>query len=279
MILKWAGGKKWLIKRIASSLPSNFDNYIEPFLGGGSFFYHLPNKKGGFLSDINLNLINFYKDLKKNPESLYKRARKLVCEHDNFEEESEQHVEFYKKNREKFNKNPSSELFLYLNKLCFNGIYRENSKGQFNVPIGKPISKWNHNIQDFREWSAMLKKFSIKAEDFRETIDKAKKGDFIYLDPPYIDRVNAGNKTFRGYNKEEFDISDLKEMSEIAVELNPKCKIIISNFNEYHATKFFKKSEGWIKTPLMKKYFISGKAKGVYKFKEILISNFPITLD
>ena len=143
-----------------SSLPLNFNNYIEPFLGGGSFL-SLPNKKV-YLSDINLNLINFYKDLKKNPESLYRKARKLVCEHDNFEEGSEQHVEFYNKQKEQFNKAPSSALFLYLNKLCFNGIYRENSKGEFNVPIGKPISKWNHNIQDFREWSEMLKDSQLK---------------------------------------------------------------------------------------------------------------------
>lgn len=282
MILKWAGGKSWLIKKIVNSLP-NYENYIEPFLGGGSFFYYLQEfqdtlgiSKKGYISDINPHLINFFKELKVNPKKLYKKAEKLVNKHNEFTTKQE-HEKNYFDNRELFREKPSPSYFLYLNKLCFNGLYREGPQG-FNVPLGFPISKWNHSLEQFLKWQKLLKNFDLNACSFLETLKKANDGDLIYLDPPYVDRSDSENQTFRGYNKKEFNEDDLAEMSKAVKKLNPKCKILISNFNEYHATKFFKKSDGWIKTPLAKKYAISGISEGVFEAKEVLISNFKVEI-
>ena len=135
MILKWPGGKKWLLKEVSHLIPAKINHYIEPFLGGGSFFFALskndllPSKiSKGYLSDINPRLIKVFNELKENPSGLYKKTKALVNKH------SDEH---YYAIRDKFNKDEAPEKFLYLNRTCFNGVYRENNSGAFNVPVGK----------------------------------------------------------------------------------------------------------------------------------------------
>lgn len=274
MILKWPGGKKWLHKEVYDLLPKKINNYLEPFLGGGSFFFSLSNQNGnlppliskGSLSDVNPKLIKFFKALKNKPKKLHKDAMELINNH------TEEH---YYEIRKQFNETYHPHEFIYLNRTCFNGVYRENSKGDFNVPVGKKDNVFFPDLEQFLDCSRSLKNFSLNSSDFSETLKQAKKGDFIYLDPPYVDRAYERDsyKTFRKYNAKEFSIDDLERMAEIANKLKSKCSILISNFSVDLVKEYFKKSEGWNIRETEKTTFISGKAKGRIKVKEAIIYN------
>tara|TARA_B100001250_G_scaffold135842_2_gene116235 strand:+ start:5634 stop:6497 length:864 start_codon:yes stop_codon:yes gene_type:complete len=281
MIIKWAGGKKWLFPICGSSVvQGEINNYIEPFFGGGSFFFEIRAKESvqgnlpakvtkGHLSDVNPRLIKALKELKKNPSELYKKAKAL------FDSHTENN---YYKIRDEFNKDNEPYKFFYLNKTCFNGIYRENQKGEFNVPAGKDQKSFPSE-EVFLEHSKYLQNFSLKCCDFEKTLDNAEKEDFIFLDPPYVDRDDYDSdsyKTFRKYNAEEFSDKDLKRMSIKANELSSKCKILITNHFTPYVQKLFLQKDGWNHYQKEKTTFISGKPKGRVKAKEIIISNFPI---
>ena len=130
-------------------------------------------------------------------------------------------------------------------------------------------------IEQFLNCSRSLKNFSLNVCDFSETLKEAKKGDFIYLDPPYVDRPYESDsyKTFRKYNAKEFTLDDLERMVEIANKLKHKCSILISNFSVDLVKNYFKKTEGWNIRETAKTTFISGKAKGRIKVKEAIIYN------
>ena len=274
MILKWPGGKKWLHKEVVDLIPKKINNYLEPFIGGGSFFFDLskqqnllpPTISKGFLSDVNPKLIAFFKALKSEPNKLHKDAMELILNHS-----EEQYYEV----RNDFNKKNLPHQFIYLNRTCFNGVYRENGSGEFNVPVGRRKKIAFPSKEEFINCSKSLQKFSLNICDFSETLNKANKGDFIYLDPPYVDRSYEKEtyKTFRGYNAKEFTIDDLERMVDIVNTLKNECSILISNFSVDLVKDFFKKSDGWRIRETFKTTFISGKAKGRTKVKEAVIYN------
>lgn len=282
MILKWPGGKKWLYKEVQDLIPSKINNYIEPFLGGGSFFFALhnhndllaPNISKGYLSDANEKLIGFYQALKRNPLKVYRDSIDLINNHTE---------EQYYENRKAFNgeipervkEKHSAHQFIYLNRTCFNGVYRENNSGSFNVPVGRRKKIAFPSKEYFKDCSNNLQNFDLNHCDFSETLKKAKKGDFIYLDPPYVDRPYESEtyKTFRKYNAKEFSIEDLERMIEITNKLKSKCSILISNFSVDLVKDYFKKKDGWSIRETEKTTFISGKPKGRTRVKEAIIYN------
>ncbi len=282
MILKWPGGKKWLFKHVHDLIPLKINNYIEPFIGGGSFFFALCKPTvfskaiitKGYISDTNSKLIRFYQELKKNPVKVYRDSIELISNHTE---------ETYYENREAFNgkvaerikEKHSAHQFIYLNRTCFNGVYRENNSGDFNVPVGRRKQIAFPSKEYFEECANNLENFELNHCDFSETLKKAKKGDFIYLDPPYVDRPyeSASYKTFRKYNAKEFSIEDLERMVEISNNLKSKCSILISNFSVDLVKDYFKKKDGWKIRETEKTTFISGKAKGRTKVKEAIIYN------
>lgn len=282
MILKWPGGKKWLHKEVQDLIPAKINNYIEPFLGGGSFFFALHNQNNlltpsiskGYLSDINSKLIDFYRALKSNPQKVYEDAMELINSHTE-ERYYENRKAFNGEIPEKIKEKHSAHQFIYLNRTCFNGVYRENNSGSFNVPVGRRKKIAFPTKKYFIECANNLKDFELKSCDFSETLMKAKKGDFIYLDPPYVDRPydNSAYKTFRKYNAKEFNIEDLECMVEICNQLKGKCSILISNFSVDLVKDYFKKKDGWHFRETEKTTFISGKAKGRTKVKEAIIYN------
>lgn len=274
MILKWPGGKKWLHKEVVDLIPKKINNYLEPFIGGGSFFFDLSKQQNllppiinkGTLSDVNPKLIKFFKALKNKPNKLHQEAMLLIENHSE---------EYYYQVREDFNKKNLPHQFIYLNRTCFNGVYRENSSGEFNVPVGRRKKIAFPSKEEFINCSKSLQNFSLNVCDFSETLKMARKGDFIYLDPPYVDRhyEKETYKTFRKYNAEEFTINDLERMVEIANKLKNKCSILISNFSVELVKDYFKKKDGWSIRETEKTTFISGKAKGRTKIKEAIIYN------
>ena len=265
MILKWPGGKKWLYAKHPHVFPKHakYDRYVEPFFGGGSVFFNL-KPKHALCSDVNSRLINFYEILKNHPEKVYNETLKLLDSHSKKQ---------YLKIREEFNsldENIDQAIFfLYLNRTCFNGVYRENSKGEFNVPMGS-TQYFPFKTIDFLNFSKDLSSATLKNADFREILKEAKKGDFIYVDPPYI-KYEKNYDAFRKYNKKVFSRKDLEDLALELNRLKNKCKILVSNFDLPFVKELFK---DWSYLEIEQRTSISGTAKGRKLVKEALIFNY-----
>lgn len=195
--LKWAGGKRWLTSRHSHLLPASYGSYHEPFLGSGAVFFHLKPEKA-FLSDANSHLIDCYSALQEDWQSVWNYL--LAFKRDHSEE-------YYYIVRESAFRSPSREAarFIYLNRTCFNGIYRENLKGIFNVPKGTKDAV-TFSDDDFRAVSKALQTAKLKTADFSAAIEMAAKGDFVFIDPPYTVRHN--NNGFVKYNQKIFSWTD-----------------------------------------------------------------------
>ena len=215
--VKWAGGKRKLVSEITKFIPLEFNRYYEPFVGGGALFYSLGSRiRDAHLSDINADLINAYKSVCAEPEKLIRVLKRHSAKH------CKEH--FLKVRSAKYNcKVRLAARFIYLNKTCFNGLYRVNRKGQFNVPIGSYKNPKICDEENIRATSEYLKRATIKACSF-EAI-KPSQGDLIYCDPPYYD-------TFTGYTKKGFDKSLQYALRDCCVRWREKgAHVIVSNSN------------------------------------------------
>ncbi|MDA9785637.1 Dam family site-specific DNA-(adenine-N6)-methyltransferase [Gammaproteobacteria bacterium] len=262
MVLKWAGGKNKLYKNNLQLFQLDYKNYIEPFLGGGSIFFNMSPKKA-LLGDVNSRLIDLFLALKDDHEKLFFSVEELIKAHS-----SEQ----YYKIRDLFNSSSGKpEHFLYLNRTCFNGVYRENMKGEFNVPIGKRNSSFfPFTIEDFAKYSKVLAGAELKTQGFEETLLKAKKGDFIFIDPPYLKNEN-NYESFRKYGKDIFSKEDLGRLAEVLRSLSGDCKILISNFDLANVKTLF---PDWNQASIKQMSYISGAGKGRKPMEEVLIYNY-----
>ena len=267
MILRWPGSKRWLFTKYPEVFPKNdqYKRYIEPFFGGGSVFFSL-NPKTAICSDINSRLINFYESLKKDPELIFYETLGLLNSHS-----KKQYLEI----RETFNTSKPSKTqainFLYLNRTCFNGVYRENSSGKFNVPMGD-TSSFPFKMNDFLGFSLALKNTTLNSCDYKESLGKAKVGDFIYVDPPYLKEDE--NESFRSYHKNLFTKQDLKELVSVLNKLASEgCKILVSNFDVKHVEELFPRKT-WNYKNISQRTFISGRSEGRKLVKEALIYNY-----
>lgn len=232
-ILKWAGGKRQLLGVISKYLSLDTlgeGTYYEPFLGGGSVLFYLCPKKA-VVNDYNQEIINVYKAVKNNPNKLVSllKAHKL-----NDSKEYFYKIRSVDRENDFGNKRKYSNIFkaartIYLNKTCFNGLYRVNSKGQFNVPyasyVNPPICDEN-NIKEINNYFSN-QDITILSCDFEEAVKDAKEGDYIYFDPPYDYEDENG---FVSYVKEGFSRADLLRLKKVCDELiNRGCKVLISN--------------------------------------------------
>jgi DNA adenine methylase len=195
--LKWAGGKRWLVNADLLPFPSKIERYVEPFLGSGAVFFHLQPKKA-ILSDINKELICLYKVIKNHPQELFVAMKAHRKHHD---------ADYYYRVRASAPKDKVgvAARFLYLNRTCWNGLYRVNLKGKFNVPIGTKDSVI-FDTDDFEGLSKLLKRASIKHSDFEPIVDGCDAGDFLFLDPPYTTQHNYNG--FIKYNEKIFSWED-----------------------------------------------------------------------
>lgn len=196
-LLKWAGGKRWLVNSKQLPLPENYERYFEPFVGSGAVFFHLMPKQA-ILADLNKDLINLYKVARDFPEALEKLMRSHHISHSS---------EYYYRMRSLEISDPvvAAARFLYLNRTCWNGLYRVNRFGQFNVPIG---TKKNviMDTDDFRKVSEILMHADLRHSDFQSVIDEACLGDFLFVDPPYTVQHNFNG--FLKYNEQIFSWAD-----------------------------------------------------------------------
>lgn len=217
--LRWAGGKRWLIKKDNNIAPLEFNNYIEPFLGSAAVFFSMPHKPF-IISDTNQDLINCYVAIKEN----YKEVQRLVKVH-----QANHTKEYYYQIRadEPCTNETRAARFLYLNRTCFNGLYRVNKQGKFNVPIGTRNKSFLDDDK-FKAVAARLEQGKILNQDFEKTISMAGRGDFIFIDPPYT--VNHNLNGFIEYNEKIFSWDDqIRLKNSIISALNRGAMLTMSN--------------------------------------------------
>jgi len=279
VFLKWAGGKSWLTKNHPQVFHSNeslnttaflnypsieYNRYIEPFLGGGAVFKYLKPKNTSLLSDINSDLIGFYNCLKQNPNELYFYTQEHMKRH------CKDYYYETRANNGLVDSIQKAARFLYLNRTCYNGIYRVNSKNEFNVPIGDS-KDFNVTKEEFIKYSQLLSNAEIINEDFRVSIKNALKDDLIFVDPPYVTKTNQSS--FDMYSANQFDWDAQVELSEILQNKNKEgSHIILTNINDNDICELYDKNNGWKHRPIDRANVMSYDSKGK-KYKEIIISN------
>jgi DNA adenine methylase len=257
--LKWAGGKRWLIYSAPELFSQNYNNFFEPFLGSGAVLFYLQPKRA-YISDLNKELINAYIAIRDD----YERVVCLLKIHQSLHSR-----EYYYKVRES-NPNTAYEKtarFIYLNRTCWNGLYRVNKEGNFNVPIG---TKTNVilDTDDFESISRFLKSVNLNCCDFEETISKADKGDLIFVDPPYA--VSHLNNGFLKYNEKLFSWSDQERLAKCLILAKKRGAFVIATNAHHECVKDLYKDEFTLNT-FTRSSLISGKNIGRKKTKELLI--------
>lgn len=269
--VKWAGGKRQIIDKLKMYVPDEFDTYYEPFVGGGALLFELSPKKA-VINDSNKELMNVYE---------------VLCDEDKFKKmcsvlntyEIKHSEEFYYDIRNKDrNKNTFNRLSdytraartIYLNKACFNGLYRVNSKNEFNVPFGKKTKVNTYEGGNLITVSNYLTMNDIKmlSTDFEYAVKDAKKGDFVYFDPPY----DSDTGTFNSYTEEGFGKEQQRRLARVFKELDEKgVYVMLSNHNTTLINELYKNYNIHV-IEAKRNINANGKKRG--KVEELIITNF-----
>lgn len=286
--LKWAGGKTQLIEEIEKNLPLELKNgkikkYVEPFVGSGAIFFYLVSKYNFeeiWINDTNKELINTYKVIQNNVQILIKELDEISKLY--LTKNEEQRSEFFYEVRNLYNSDKVDKIrhaayFIFLNRTCFNGLYRVNSKGNFNVPFGKYINPKICDKENLENVSRILKKVKILNIDFAETENYIDNTTFVYFDPPY--RPLNITSSFNSYSKDSFDDKTQEKLAEYFKKLDKKgAKLILSNSdpknideNDNYFDDLYSNFE--IKRVNAKR-MINSNAKKRGKITELLIKNY-----
>ena len=198
-IIKWVGGKRQLLEELLENLPKKYNRYFEPFIGGGALFFEI-EPKGGVINDFNEELINVYQMVKNHPYELIEDLKKHKNERDYYYQirALDRSPEFHK-----LSNIQKASRFIYLNKTAYNGLYRVNKKGQFNVPFGRYKNPCIVDEEAILQASKLLQKTTILCGDFENIKELVKPGDFVYLDPPYVPL--SATSSFTAYTHQGFD--------------------------------------------------------------------------
>lgn len=269
--VKWAGGKRQIIDKLKFFVPDEFDTYYEPFLGGGALLFELSPKKA-VINDSNEELINTFLCI-KDEEKFSKLCKELNHHEANHSEEYYYEIRNLDRDKGKFRKMADykrAARTIYLNKACFNGLYRVNSKNEFNVPFGKKNKVNTYEGQNLGVISGYLNYNDIKilSIDFEEAVKEAKRGDFIYFDPPY----DSDTSTFNNYTENGFGKEEQKRLAKVFKELDKKgCYVMLSNHNTILVNELYK--DYFIHVISAKRNINSnGKKRG--KVEEVIITNY-----
>ena len=211
--VKWAGGKGGIIKKLEAYFPDKFDTYFEPFVGGGAVFFHL-NPPRAVINDLNRELMGVYEVVKNDVDA-------LMAALDKQQEYVEDKEYFYKmrgKNPNRMTPINRAARTIFLNKTCFNGIYRVNAKGIFNVPFGDMNNPTLCERENLLECSKALKNTKILSEDYKALMPRIRKGDFVYLDPPYVPLSKTAH--FTSYTRGGFGEEEQNELKEFCDSLD-----------------------------------------------------------
>lgn len=269
--VKWAGGKTQLLQQYSHLFAKQINRYFEPMAGSGAVFFYIQKKyKPSYtmISDTNKNLINLYIQIRDNTEQLIPVLKDYKTKH------MKNPKEFYYKMRGKFNetKDPfvKSTLLLYLNKTCFNGLYRVNSKGEFNVPMGSYKNPAIVQEANLKTASKLLHGVEIKKMNFEKILGYTQENDFIYFDPPYQPISKTSN--FTSYQKTDFSDKHQKKLANVFKKLDEKnCKVMLSNSEHPLIIDLYKDYDIKI---VKAKRMISCNGKGRGPINELVIRNY-----
>ena len=270
--VKWAGGKRQLMPELEKNFPTKFGTYVEPFLGGGAVMFDLLTKEPNLkcnVSDLNSDLVLAYVTIRDRLEKL---IESLENHSKNYHKDSTGYY-YEVRNQEPKNQIEKVSRLLFLNKTCFNGLYRVNSKGKFNVPLGRYTNPNIVNKENLQIVSKTLQstKIKISCRDFGSIIKDAKKGDFVYFDPPYQPISDTAN--FTSYTHRDFTQDDLERLADLANQLNSKgCHVMLSNSNSKTVKKLF--SSKWKIKEIKANRAINSNSQKRTGHKEIIIKNY-----
>lgn len=269
--VKWAGGKRQILDKLKSHIPEGFNTYYEPFVGGGALLFDLA-PKNAVINDSNEELINVFNVLcnDKKYSKMCRYLNKFERKHD---EEFYYEVRNIDRNKKKFNRLNDSKRAartIYLNKACFNGLYRVNSKGEFNVPFGKKTKVNTYDGENLLNVHSYLtlNNVCILCTDFEDSVSTAKEGDFVYFDPPY----DSDTSTFNSYTEDGFNKDEQRRLAKVFKELDEKgVKVMLSNHNTILIKELYKDYNFHV---IEAKRSINSNGKKRGKVEEVIITNY-----
>lgn len=267
-VIKWAGGKTQLLSELIARFPEKYSNYYEPFIGGGALLLNVQPKKA-HINDVNEQLINLYLQLRDNPLDVIEKVKALDAEPCN--------KDFYFATRDVYNdKILSNELdaecaalMIWINKHCFNGLYRVNSKGLFNVPYNNKLNGSSIVEENLLGISDYLKNVSITCGDFEDACKKAKKGDFVYFDSPYLPESKTAD--FTSYTKDGFSMEDHERLAKLFKTLSDKGIYVMLSNNDVPLV--YELYDGYKIESVAARRFINSDATN-RKGQEVIITNY-----
>ena len=290
--IKWAGGKGSLIPQLKNYYPFELNNvkinkYVEPFVGGGAVLINILQEydvKEAYAYDINMDLINCYNVIKNDVENLIKELEIRENEFKELQGEERQKYYYdirkeynsYKIKEEEVNVKRASE-FIFLNRTCFNGLYRVNKNGKFNVPCGKYKNPTICDADNLRSLSYLIRNVKFQYGDYKKSKDDIDSNTFVYFDPPY--RPLSDTSGFTSYTKEDFNDENQKELAFYFRELDEKdAKLMLSNSNPKNTNEndnFFEEIyKGFNINEISAKRMINADSKGRGEISELLITNY-----
>lgn len=271
--VKWAGGKTQLIGQYEKHFPKIVNTYYEPFVGSGAVFFYIMKKikpKKAVISDINEELINTYIVVRDNVEELIESLKRHATKHSKNSEEY--YYKIRKQNPRKLSEVERASRFIYLNKTCFNGLYRVNSKGEFNVPMGSYKNPKIVDEDNLRNASKLLQNVEIRLMPFEMVAELANKKDFVYFDPPYYPLSKTSS--FTGYNKNNFLEKEQKKLAQVFEALNNKGTFLMLSNSKTELIRKLYAQESFKKYDIRARRAINciGSKRG--EVEELLIKNF-----
>ena len=272
--VKWAGGKSQLLKQFESFFPDRFSRYIEPFVGGGAVFFHLYNQGriggGVVLNDLNEELMTCYEVIRDQVDDLIEELRRH--ESHKMEEDYFYKVREWDRKPDFHERSPVERAarMIFLNRTCYNGLYRVNSRNQFNVPFGRYKNPTICDEENLRAVSQALQGVELHSEDFEQCIKWVGPNDFVYLDPPY--HPLSETSSFTSYTRDDFGEADQKRLAKTFRQLNKKgCRVMLSN----SCTPFIRKLyDGHRRERVFARRAISCKGDGRGSIPELVILNY-----
>jgi len=263
-IIRWAGGKRKLVNYLTKFLPENYNTYHEPMIGGGALFFAL-RPKHAVLGDINPDLINFYQILKKHPSKLYE----AICRH-----RPNKSTYYSLRSVSPKNSIEKAARFLFLNRLSWNGLYRVNKAGRFNVPYGQRIPKQEVSFQNLRNASRILKLAKLRVKDFQTTTIEIEAGDLVFLDPPYPKGALNGNG-FTRYSAIGFSLIDHERLARYAANLADRgIHVLITMAGRKEILKLYSKS--FSVTKVRTSSLIAADPQARRETCEAILTSYPI---
>lgn len=259
--LRWAGSKRKLTPRLRKFWTADYSRYVEPFAGSACLFFSVAPEQA-ILGDNNTELINVYRILRDAPERMYRRLIKIPRERDTY-------YRWRAKDPDLLDLETRALRFVYLNHNCFNGIYRTNVAGQFNVPFGSKLATYLSR-DEFLGCSEALAKVKFVAADFQETLAYVSRGDFVYLDPPY---AVTSRRLFRQYGKKPFDTDDVERLAKELRRIHKIGAHFVVSYADCRQARAL--AEDWYSQKVLVRRHIAGFTDHRAHSYEWIISNTP----